>query len=166
MVWRCGEYKPENKNMIRYRSRYDTSERVEKIKFFKDNKIKIKDIECGMHHNMALDTKGNIYTWGYNTSGQCGDGTRKEITEPKLIDFKGRIVKSIKCGSNHSYAMTSDGKHWLWGSNGHNECLVFNDRKTRTKPYCINEIVKQKCQGKRIKDVFLGDNNSKLILFD
>ena len=136
------------------------------MQYFVDNGIKIKEIECGMSHNLALDTKGNVYGWGYNYWGQCGDGSRMNVLEPKKIDFKGMKVKVIKCGSNHSYCKTNDGRNWLWGRNENNECLVLNDKRKRRKiPFCIDRVIEKKCNGQRIKDVFLGYNNTKILTF-
>ena len=37
-----------------------------KIPYFIKEKIIIKDIKCGDAHNIALDTKGDVYSWGDN----------------------------------------------------------------------------------------------------
>ena len=39
------------------------------------------------NHNLAIDDKGNVYSWGINDNGQCGDGTTDDIMEPKAIPF-------------------------------------------------------------------------------
>ena len=31
-----------------------------------DSKLKIKQLACGVRHNVAIGTDGKIYTWGYN----------------------------------------------------------------------------------------------------
>ena len=47
------------------------------IEAFKENKINIIDIATGFGHSLALDSDKNIYSWGYNAEGQCGDGHYK-----------------------------------------------------------------------------------------
>lgn len=33
---------------------------------------KFTSIACGQYHNLALDSSGNVWTWGLNNHGQCG----------------------------------------------------------------------------------------------
>ena len=64
--------------------------------------------------------------WGQNRFGQCGNNSLTNIYEPQLIDtLKNEKIKLIECGANHSYALTMNNTHYLWGSNKHNECLYI-----------------------------------------
>ena len=49
------------------------------------------------------------------------------------------------------------GEHYLWGENGQNECLVFGQNVVP-----IPQRVELK--GEIIKDVFLGNENTKIIV--
>jgi hypothetical protein len=42
-------------------------------------------IAAGYRHTIALKTDGSLYTWGWNYSGQLGDGTTVSRTIPTLI---------------------------------------------------------------------------------
>ena len=69
------------------------SDKVTEINYFIDHGIRIKDIKSVYHHNLALDYNGNVYSFGNNDEGQCGDGTFGDVKEPKLIDtFKGLCI--------------------------------------------------------------------------
>ena len=46
---------------------------------------KIVDIAAGTNHNLALDSDGNLWTWGNNESGQLGDGTTINSNVPIQI---------------------------------------------------------------------------------
>jgi len=35
------------------------------VEWFKKHNIKLKDIVLGEYHSLALDTEGNVYSWGY-----------------------------------------------------------------------------------------------------
>ena len=61
-----------------------------KLVLFSDEKIvhKNKKYNSTKHdHSLALDSEGNIYTWGRNSSGQLGDGTTTNKDIPTKIYF-------------------------------------------------------------------------------
>ena len=88
------------------------------IDFFIKNNIQIRDITSGFYHNLAVDYNNNVYSWGYNGGGQCGDGTKTMISTPTLIPaLKNEQEKQTKCGGNHCYVNTVDNKHYIFGSN-------------------------------------------------
>ena len=127
---------------------------VKKIEYFIEKGIKLKDIQCGFAHNLALSVDGKIYSWGLNNWGQCGHGYCGDVFKPKLIDvLKDEIVDVIKCGNQNSFCKTVDGKHFIWGSNEYGECLLSNDSRI---PIQIDEYLYKKWNRKKINDVFLG----------
>ena len=77
---------------------------------------------------------------------------------------------TIKCGINHSYCRTKSDYHYLWGNNECNECtLCINNDYTNDihvfEPYLINEIVAKLTDNKIIHDVYLGNRNTKIIVY-
>eukprot|EP01084_Bolivina_argentea_P275692 470243_1 len=144
----------------------DTSMEPTAIPFFMKKKIPIKHIECGKDHNIAIDDNGNAYSWGDNRKGQCGDGTTNDINEPKLIEtLKPYKVINIKCGSFHSYALTDQHHHYLFGGNEFNECtLSHDDSDVITLPFFINHRFKQETNDKtEIKEIFLGRHSTMIL---
>ena len=70
-------------------------------------KVRVKDVCCGRDHNLIIDENGNIWSWGYNYYGQCGNNTTKDIGQPQIIDtLKKMKIKEIQCGYVHSYCRT------------------------------------------------------------
>ena len=65
---------------------------------------------------MTLDADGTVWTWGHNTSGQLGDGTRRERALPAALETIER-VKFIDAGARHTVALREDGTVWTWGGN-------------------------------------------------
>jgi len=61
----------------------------------------IVDVRAGGIHSMALDAKGNVWTWGSNDNGQIGDGTNTNQLVPIEV-LSG--VSMISAGSLHSLA--------------------------------------------------------------
>lgn len=82
------------------------------MSFFKNNNIIIKDISTGSDHSLALDSKGNVYTWG-NIPGNS-----VYITKPTLISvLRGKEVTDIYSGAHHNIVKTKIGDIYVWGSN-------------------------------------------------
>ncbi|MBF0450216.1 MAG: hypothetical protein HQK75_05900, partial [Candidatus Magnetomorum sp.] len=77
----------------------------------------IIDVAAGGHHSLALKNDGTVWAWGYNMSGQIGDGTsaggNDRYTPVQVINLTD--VAAIAAGSNHSLALKSDGTVWAWG---------------------------------------------------
>jgi alpha-tubulin suppressor-like RCC1 family protein len=76
---------------------------------------------AGYSHALALRADGAVLAWGKNASGQIGvmgDGTTAD-DQPTPVVVEGlpaNIVKIIG-GSEHSIALTADGRVFAWGRN-------------------------------------------------
>ncbi|XP_051786021.1 probable E3 ubiquitin-protein ligase HERC1 isoform X2 [Erpetoichthys calabaricus] len=70
---------------------------------------KIIDISCGESHCLALSHENEVYAWGNNAMGQCGQGhTSTPITKPKkVIGLEGTAIQQITAGTSHSLAWTA-----------------------------------------------------------
>jgi hypothetical protein len=77
-------------------------------------------------HSMALKANGTVWTWGYNASGQLGDGTMVDRTVPVQVGTLAEVM-AIAAGSGsgpfatpggHSLALKANGTLWAWGFNG------------------------------------------------
>ena len=73
-------------------------------------------IAAGFDHNLLLDKSGKVWAWGGNASGQLGDGTTKDRSDPKQIPSLMNI-KAIAAGDGFSLALDSAGNVWAWGNN-------------------------------------------------
>jgi alpha-tubulin suppressor-like RCC1 family protein len=80
-------------------------------------------ITAGFEHTCALAATGAVYCWGYNVSGQLGDGTEIERTSPVAVTGLANVV-GISAGGSHTCAVTADGAVWCWGDNGKGELGV------------------------------------------
>ncbi|KAM9841857.1 putative E3 ubiquitin-protein ligase HERC1 [Aulostomus maculatus] len=79
-------------------------------RFIEDLSItKIIDISCGDSHCLALSHDNEVYAWGNNTMGQCGQGhTSTPITKPKkVLGLEGVSIQQITAGTSHSLAWTA-----------------------------------------------------------
>ncbi len=97
----------------------------------------IIEISTFGEHNLALDAEGQVWAWGDNTYGQCGQPvTSATIAAPKIVPLGTALISSISAGENHSMASgTANGvkKLWAWGYNFNGQLGNNTFGKTRTK---------------------------------
>ena len=122
----------------------------------KDNKI-IK-IASGHNHNLILTSKGQVYSFGDNTYGQCGfdNNANANIDTPRLIDgtgdFQGNInynndpnfpkpgkIKDIACGEFHSLILNMKGQVFAFGDNTNGQCGYQGNNGNKWFPYKIQD---------------------------
>ena len=78
-------------------------------------------ISAGGRHTCALTTAGGVKCWGYNISGQLGDGSRTERLTPVDVSSLGSGVAALSAGRDHTCALTTAGGAKCWGANGYGE---------------------------------------------
>jgi alpha-tubulin suppressor-like RCC1 family protein len=77
----------------------------------------IKAITAGSLHTCAVTAAGRVMCWGYNMSGQLGDGTTTQ-TRPTPFELQTVAgVEMLAAGSDHTCALATGGSVVCWGSN-------------------------------------------------
>ncbi len=99
---------------------------------------KITAIRAGCGHALALTSKGKVLAWGFNSSGELGDGTHTQRDTPVRVRLPaGTKVRGIGAGSLHSLAVTAKGKVLAWGGNDFgqlgNGTTANSDRPVRVR---------------------------------
>jgi alpha-tubulin suppressor-like RCC1 family protein len=79
-----------------------------------------KQVTCNDRHTAAVKTDGTLWTWGYTSAGQLGNGVRTagERITPITTFAGGTNWKQVSCGSQHTVATKTDGTLWAWGNGG------------------------------------------------
>lgn len=73
-------------------------------------------ISSGLYHTIAISSDGKLWSWGYNNTGQLGDGTIIDKNTPIQIGSDNDWV-AIGTGYSHSFGIKSNGTLWAWGYN-------------------------------------------------
>jgi alpha-tubulin suppressor-like RCC1 family protein len=76
-------------------------------------------IAAGSGHTCALDGTGAAYCWGYNETGQLGDGDTASSRVPVAVDtsgvLAGKTLTQITTGSANTCVLDSTGHAYCWG---------------------------------------------------
>ncbi|MBH9577030.1 RCC1 domain-containing protein [Inhella proteolytica] len=82
-------------------------------------------VAAGGNHSLALDQGGRVYSWGFATSGQLGDGANRlagngrNLPAP-VVDVSGTLslgsVAALAAGYDGSVALLRDGSVLAWGN--------------------------------------------------
>jgi len=108
-------------------------------------------------HTMALKSDGTVWAWGYNGSGQLGDGsTTDRYTPVEVSGLSG--VMDIAAGDSHSLALKSDGTVWAWGYNGSGQ-LGDGSTTDRYTPVEVSGL-------SGVMDIAAGDSHSLALKSD
>jgi alpha-tubulin suppressor-like RCC1 family protein len=112
-------------------------------------------IAAGHHHALAVDSEGNLWSWGDNSYGRLGDGTTIKQSRPRKVAFPGgRRLRAVAAGVNHSLAVAGDDSVWAWGANNRGQ-LGTGQRLTSITPVRISAL-----DGRRIIAVAAGSEHS------
>lgn len=110
-----------------------------------DGLPRIRQISSYYATDLALDTEGQVWGWGFNSCGQLGmnpgkgpDRIEYYIEQPRRVDGLPPI-RSIASGQRHSLALDGDGRVWAWGENADTELGQRLDLSKEGSPACGNE---------------------------
>ena len=91
----------------------------------------IKEIYCGQNHTFILKNNGTLWGTGYNGYGQLGLGDTSNRNTFTEITNNTDDIKSVYCGSNHTFILKNNGTLWGTGHNGYGQ-LGLKDTDNRT----------------------------------
>jgi len=122
----------------------------------------IKEVVAAEYTSLALKNDGTVWAWGYNPTGQIGDGT--STTRPYPVQVKGldgtgflTNVKQISATGSHILALKNDGTVWGWGYNN-NGAVGDGTSNTRYTPVQVKDTFTTFLTG--VATINAGRNNS------
>lgn len=83
----------------------------------------IVSLGLGSFHATAITSLGRVFAWGYNGTGQLGDGTTINKNVPVDITASlglapEEMITNLQAFNNHTGGVTSSGRILMWGENG------------------------------------------------
>ena len=111
----------------------------------------------GGGHCVAAKADGTVWAWGYNASGQLGDGTTIERHAPVQVSGLSGVA-AVACGLANSLAVKSDGTVWAWGNNYYGQ-LGDGTTTERHAPVQVSGLL-------GVAAVAGGDQHSLAVKFD
>ena len=79
----------------------------------------ITQIAAGENHNVALDSNGNVWTWGRNNKYQIGNTRENQYTPYKVSNLP-KVIK-IAAGNNNTMVITENNELYAWGLNAYGD---------------------------------------------
>ena len=126
----------------------------------------LTQVSLGDYHSSAITSEGRIFAWGYNSSGQLGDGTTTNKSTPTEITSQFGLlleetIAQVSLGVVHSSAITSSGRVFTWGDNGYGQLGdgTIIDKSIPTEITSQFSLLPEET----IIKVFLGGNHSSAI---
>ncbi len=106
---------------------------------------RIEQVASYYASDLALDTAGQVWGWGYNSCGQLGvdPGQGPErieyyLEQPRRIEDLPPI-RAIAAGKRHALALDGNGQVWAWGENADTELGQRLGLGQHGSPACENE---------------------------
>jgi alpha-tubulin suppressor-like RCC1 family protein len=82
----------------------------------------VTSVAAGWQHSLAATSDGGVYAWGYNASGQLGNGTLTASLVPVAVSsgsLAGKKISAVAAtndgSAGTSYALSADGLVYAWG---------------------------------------------------
>ena len=120
-------------------------------------------VAAGEKHSLALDSEGQVWSWGANNRGQLGLGGTARQSKPTKISssaFAGERIVGIACSAFSSFAVTESGVVWSWGDNERG-ALGDNTFIQKTTPVMVLDAVtgqKHTFGGDQIRQIAAGSD--------
>ena len=88
---------------------------------------KVIQASCSGDHTAVVTDDGELYTFGYNGSGELGLKDYKTRYCPTKVTFNKKIIRA-SCGDEVTAIITEDGELYTCGRNDYGELGIVNNK--------------------------------------
>ncbi|EGC30154.1 hypothetical protein DICPUDRAFT_95807 [Dictyostelium purpureum] len=128
------------------------------VPFFSQH-VQISDFSIGDRHMAAVDTNGELYTWGCNDEYQLGTGTSFPERKPTSIKIKGfQQFKKVRCGGDYTSAVTQNNQLYIWGT-------FVREYSSNTPKHFMDNVVDFDCSSDCGKHIIARTSNKEVWAF-
>jgi alpha-tubulin suppressor-like RCC1 family protein len=78
--------------------------------------LSFRSVAAGGSHVCALTVADQAWCWGFNGSGQLGDGNEGTDRDVPTAVLGGHLFRAVTAGESSTCALTDDGAAWCWGA--------------------------------------------------
>ncbi|KAJ1287226.1 hypothetical protein BS78_03G414800 [Paspalum vaginatum] len=87
--------------------------------------LDVYHVDCGVKHAALVTKNGEVFTWGEESGGRLGHGSREDSVHPRLVELLAICnIDIVACGEFHTCAVTTAGELYTWGDGTHNIGLL------------------------------------------
>jgi alpha-tubulin suppressor-like RCC1 family protein len=95
---------------------------------------KVVSVAASYNASMALTAAGHVLAWGYNGSGQLGNGFHTASEIPVRVHLPAGVrIKALVMGGYDGLALTSSGRLYSWGDDKYGQ-LGDGQRRSSDRP--------------------------------
>ena len=132
----------------------------------------IVQISAKVWYALALASDGTVYSWGFNSWGQLGNGTSgtaNNASAPVAVKtagtpMEGKTIVQVAAGATHSLALATDGTIYAWGKNEYGQ--LGNDSTTNSPVPVAVKTAGTPMEGKTIIQIHAGYEHSLALASD
>ena len=132
----------------------------------------IVQISAKVWYALALASDGTVYSWGFNSWGQLGNGTTgtaNNASSPVAVKtagtpMEGKTIVQVAAGATHSLALATDGTIYAWGKNEYGQ--LGNDSTTNSPVPVAVKTAGTPMEGKTIIQIHAGYEHSLALASD
>ena len=132
----------------------------------------ITQLSAKVWYALALASDGTVYSWGFNSWGQLGNGTTgtaNNASSPVAVKtagtpMNGKTITQVAAGATHSLALATDGAIYAWGKNEYGQ--LGNDSTTNSSVPIVVKTAGTPMAGKTIIQIHAGYEHSLALASD
>jgi len=124
--------------------------------------LKVKMVDCGTCHTVALSTGGDVYTFGSNSCGRTGHNTQRgKLLVPLRVERLAALeIAHVAAGGCHTAAVTERSRRvFTWGKCGHG-VFGHEDEVASLFPKEVDRLLNV-----RVNQVFCGGNHTAVLTY-